>query len=493
MWNGFRSTTQGDPNHPTERMIQLLNFVECTAYNLLDELNGHGIYTNPNEPFFDGIEVEYYGFMPAEEPASGTRGIYNQLVTPLRDRIHLGNGGTNGNFTARQFRTVDAGRPAFAISRFRQGTNVLRDIVMRYPSNRASVPLRFKMGVNNAEQFPNTFCVGETDKREPTAAEHLFGMMLAEYTLQEREDIRVMNMAGIELYSHGCMTSDAVTRQARMLEFFDRYRLGPALLQPKIRPEDFVRVVVPTGFSDNDIKTIVRQHEYTDANGVRRRYYYLILLNTLDNEGGTNPTDSERQKNQHYLPIPDVTLYVPSSSVVKNCVEIGLSGGTSGAWSINETAVSLSAVVVPPLGARQQIGTTVSFAAADVKIYRFEMENPTTTPVMPSQRAALANDENPSTQPDLWQRYQPDYSLSIAPNPSTDETSVRFALTTDERVSLAVYDMLGRIVLQPLHSEQKQRGSYELPISTRALATGMYRCVLTVGQHRQTIMLHVLR
>jgi hypothetical protein len=72
-------------------------------------------------------------------------------------------------------------------------------------------------------------------------------------------------------------------------------------------------------------------------------------------------------------------------------------------------------------------------------------------------------------------------SLSITPNPSSGEASVRFVVPqSSNRVTLKVFTALGQECLTVTDGTLAQ-GNYTLPIVTESLTTGVYLCRLQVG------------
>ncbi len=65
------------------------------------------------------------------------------------------------------------------------------------------------------------------------------------------------------------------------------------------------------------------------------------------------------------------------------------------------------------------------------------------------------------------------HSISLAPNPVSDEAEVRFSLASSKRVRLALVDNLGRVLLS-IADEQLPSGEHRFPVRTEALANGVY-------------------
>jgi predicted nucleotidyltransferase len=67
------------------------------------------------------------------------------------------------------------------------------------------------------------------------------------------------------------------------------------------------------------------------------------------------------------------------------------------------------------------------------------------------------------------------------PNPFNPSTTIRYDVPGAARVTLRVYDMLGREVAV-LVDENKARGAYEVKWDGGTLATGVYLYRLTAGE-----------
>jgi hypothetical protein len=67
------------------------------------------------------------------------------------------------------------------------------------------------------------------------------------------------------------------------------------------------------------------------------------------------------------------------------------------------------------------------------------------------------------------------------PNPFNPTTKIKFSITKTSRVSLTVYDMLGRIVTKLIDNEEKSAGVYVADFNARGLASGVYFYQLSAG------------
>ena len=78
------------------------------------------------------------------------------------------------------------------------------------------------------------------------------------------------------------------------------------------------------------------------------------------------------------------------------------------------------------------------------------------------------------------------------PNPFNPTTSIEYQVSSSEKVSLKVYDILGREI-KTLVNEVKSPGSYEVTFNASQLASGVYFYRLTAGDFVQTKKMILLR
>ncbi|NNF59635.1 MAG: T9SS type A sorting domain-containing protein [Rhodothermaceae bacterium] len=77
------------------------------------------------------------------------------------------------------------------------------------------------------------------------------------------------------------------------------------------------------------------------------------------------------------------------------------------------------------------------------------------------------------------------------PNPFTGRTTLAYALDAPDRVTLIVYDLLGREIAR-LVDETQAPGRHTVPFEARDLASGVYLVRLHVGEQAATRrMMHV--
>jgi hypothetical protein len=78
------------------------------------------------------------------------------------------------------------------------------------------------------------------------------------------------------------------------------------------------------------------------------------------------------------------------------------------------------------------------------------------------------------------------------PNPAGPRATLRFAIPAPMRVQVAIYDLLGRRVARPVQN-RLDAGRHVAPLSTSALAPGVYFVRLQAGEQTRTQKLTVLR
>jgi len=72
------------------------------------------------------------------------------------------------------------------------------------------------------------------------------------------------------------------------------------------------------------------------------------------------------------------------------------------------------------------------------------------------------------------------------PNPFNPSTKINFDLPKDSKVTLVIYDLLGRVVKRLLNSEFKQAGRYSIDFNASNLASGVYFYRIEAGDFVMT-------
>lgn len=78
------------------------------------------------------------------------------------------------------------------------------------------------------------------------------------------------------------------------------------------------------------------------------------------------------------------------------------------------------------------------------------------------------------------------------PNPCSRYTTISYSLPATEKVSIRLYDILGR-ELKTLINEEKPRGEYQLNFDVSSLSSGLYFYTIRAGEYRESRKLVVER
>jgi len=79
------------------------------------------------------------------------------------------------------------------------------------------------------------------------------------------------------------------------------------------------------------------------------------------------------------------------------------------------------------------------------------------------------------------------------PNPFNPTTTIQFTLPTDESVSLSVYDLLGKTLIEPVKNIHYQAGTYNIFIDGNQLSSGVYYYALKAGSYRDIRKMLVIK
>ena len=79
------------------------------------------------------------------------------------------------------------------------------------------------------------------------------------------------------------------------------------------------------------------------------------------------------------------------------------------------------------------------------------------------------------------------------PNPFNPTTTIQFTLPTDESVSLSVYDLLGKTLIEPVKNIHYQTGTYNIFIDGNQLSSGVYYYALKAGSYRDIRKMLVIK
>ena len=83
--------------------------------------------------------------------------------------------------------------------------------------------------------------------------------------------------------------------------------------------------------------------------------------------------------------------------------------------------------------------------------------------------------------------------LAVYPNPANDQATVSFRTPLDGKVSVVVYDGMGRRVATLYDGAVNGGQLYSLTLSSQNLATGLYQCQLVVNGNTEMLRLLIAR
>lgn len=77
-------------------------------------------------------------------------------------------------------------------------------------------------------------------------------------------------------------------------------------------------------------------------------------------------------------------------------------------------------------------------------------------------------------------------SFVVYPNPATKNTNVSFALVSDNKVAVSIYDVLGHLVSNAVNETSFEKGNHSININTSNLSAGIYYISLEVNGSKET-------
>jgi hypothetical protein len=83
-------------------------------------------------------------------------------------------------------------------------------------------------------------------------------------------------------------------------------------------------------------------------------------------------------------------------------------------------------------------------------------------------------------------------SFSIYPNPIKSSATFEFTLSTNKRVGICIYNLLGNKVDEVINSDLNS-GSYQIKYSPTTLASGIYLCKVTIDGAEETIKIAIIQ
>jgi|GEM_PF-3420288 len=79
------------------------------------------------------------------------------------------------------------------------------------------------------------------------------------------------------------------------------------------------------------------------------------------------------------------------------------------------------------------------------------------------------------------------------PNPFNPETKIKYSLPFESRVSLKIYDVLGREVVELIRNENESAGNHEVEFNAQNLSSGIYFYKLSAGNYSEMKKMVVLK
>jgi hypothetical protein len=86
-----------------------------------------------------------------------------------------------------------------------------------------------------------------------------------------------------------------------------------------------------------------------------------------------------------------------------------------------------------------------------------------------------------------------DQNLSIFPNPTSSSATITYSLPSSEKITLIVYDALGREAAVPVFDQLQSEGAHEIMVNTLELAPGIYTCCLKTGKGNESNKVVIIR
>jgi len=203
---------------------------------------------------------------------------------------------------------------------------------------------------------------------------------------------------------------------------------------------------------------------------------------TVKTSTGIKDLDSETglTKDQYYFVV--VTYDGQSMNIYVNDV---LDATTEFSGAILKTDIDLTIGRVLPTNTCCNYNGILD----DIRIYNYAISSEERENLYsPATRVSSDEDDGKINTFSLCQNY---------PNPFNMETTLQYSMKHRDRVTLVIYDIMGREVRQLLN-ERKSAGTYSVTWDGRDdnnndLATGLYMCNMKAGEYKSTIKLILLK
>lgn len=248
-------------------------------------------------------------------------------------------------------------------------------------------------------------------------------------------------------------------RGTTFMNFFASDTLGKGA--PTLAGRGFAAFTALTRFTPQRIQANGSEFIATEASSTRDTTNVMILAGRSDD------------RNRAYILVSNYnSRYTAIEVNLKN-----LSWQANGKLTLTQTTMNAAGTFTDVVETLQVASTlrlaVASFAAPALALFRLEYQVAT---------GVSEKDEKETVKEDL----------TISPNPSSNQATVRFRLAKPERVRLVLYNARGNEVLTVFGGE-KSAGVHEISFSTSALSQGSYTLRLEASTFSQTQSVQVLR
>ena len=86
-----------------------------------------------------------------------------------------------------------------------------------------------------------------------------------------------------------------------------------------------------------------------------------------------------------------------------------------------------------------------------------------------------------------------EFKLSNQPNPFDNQTTISFSINQTTQVTLEILNSFGQIVDIPINNKSQNPGNYQVTFDAGSLLSGIYFCILTTENYKETIKMCVMK
>lgn len=130
-------------------------------------------------------------------------------------------------------------------------------------------------------------------------------------------------------------------------------------------------------------------------------------------------------------------------------------------------------------GFKYKIGVRLETSPLGNGVFRPEIQTPTVASGSSSNRLAFSSTDGQNVP-----NHNVFASLKTYPNPFSTQTTLEFQLTEPAKISLFIRNAMGQVVEQLLWKEQKFAGNHRIQFHAKGLSSGLYFCVLNIGDQQ---------